>query len=340
MEYLAKLDKAGLDLQMPMHVIVDAAGEICSIGPTLRKLRPESALQGANFFDVFDLRDDGRHKGNAILPVDKKLYLTFKTGVPTQLKGVATPMSNGTDLLVNLSFGISVVEAVHDYKLTAGDFAPTDLTIEMLYLVEAKSAVLEEIKQLNARLQGAKVAAEEQAFTDTLTGLKNRRAMDHVLGRMIRSHSSFALMQLDLDYFKDVNDTHGHAAGDIVLQRVAKILVEETRDEDLVARVGGDEFILILHNMTHQDILMQIARRIISQLEEPIPFNDKVCRISGSIGITTTDLYETIDVEQMVHDADTALYESKHKGRARAHMFATDVNMVDTLDAFKVAVPR
>jgi diguanylate cyclase (GGDEF)-like protein len=340
MEYLAKLDKAGLDLQMPMHVIVDAAGEICSIGPTLRKLRPESALQGANFFDVFDLRDDGRHKGNAILPVDKKLYLTFKTGVSTQLKGVATPMSNGTDLLVNLSFGISVVEAVHDYKLTAGDFAPTDLTIEMLYLVEAKSAVLEEIKQLNARLQGAKVAAEEQAFTDTLTGLKNRRAMDHVLGRMIRSHSSFALMQLDLDYFKDVNDTYGHAAGDIVLQRVAKILVEETRDEDLVARVGGDEFILILHNMTHQDILMQIARRIISQLEEPIPFNDKVCRISGSIGITTTDLYEAIDVEQMVHDADTALYESKHKGRARAHMFATDVNMVDTLDAFKVAVPR
>lgn len=335
-----QLNKSSLDLLMPMHVVVDQVGRICGIGPTLRKLRPEAQLLGARFLDVFNLRDDGRDKGDMILPIDKKLYLTFKAGIQTRLKGVATPMHKGAGLLVNLSFGISVVEAVRDYRLTAGDFAPTDLTIEMLYLVEAKTAVMEETKQLNARLQGAKVAAEEQAFTDTLTGLKNRRAMDHVLERMIRSHSPFALMHLDLDYFKDVNDTHGHAAGDTVLQRVANLLVEETRSEDLVARVGGDEFILVFHKMTNQDQLMKVAQRIISQLEIPIPFNGAVCRISGSIGVTITDLYETIDVDQMVQDADTALYASKHEGRARANMFTSGMALDDLSDLPRAAERR
>lgn len=321
MKHVTNFDKNSLDLLMPMHLILDATGAVCGVGPTLCKLRREMELLGKNVFDIFELRDDGRKKGDTLLPTDKKLYLTFKDGVATTLKGVATALEGRDGLLLNLSFGISVVEAVREYRLTAGDFAPTDLAVEMLYLVEAKSAVLEETKQLNMRLQGAKVAAEEQAFTDTLTGLKNRRAMDHVLKRMIRGAIPFALMHLDLDYFKDVNDTLGHAAGDAVLQRIAKVLVEETRDDDMVARVGGDEFILVLHKMTDKDRLMKTAQRIISQLEVPVPFGDTVCRISGSIGITTTDFYEAIDPDQMIHDADTALYASKHQGRARANMY-------------------
>lgn len=340
MGHVAKLDKTDLDLLMPMHLILDANGAVQAVGPTLCKLRPEKDFLGQNIFDIFELRDDGRHKGDGVLPTHKKLYLTFKYGVATTLKGVATPLEGCDGLLLNLSFGISVVEAVRDYRLTAGDFAPTDLAIEMLYLVEAKSAVLEETKQLNTRLQGAKVAAEEQAFTDTLTGLKNRRAMDHVLERMIRGGIPFALMHLDLDYFKDVNDTLGHAAGDAVLQKVAKVLVEETRGDDMVARVGGDEFILILHKMTDQERLMKAAKRIITQLEVPVPFNDTVCRISGSIGITTTDFYDTIDPDQMMHDADTALYASKHEGRACANMFTQGMPSMDAMDPAAIASRR
>ncbi|MBU2868825.1 GGDEF domain-containing protein [Pacificibacter marinus] len=331
MMHVINFDKPSLDLLMPMHLILDETGVICGVGPTLCKLRSETALLGQNVFDIFELRDDGRPKGDCLLPTDKKLYLTFKDGVPTTLKGVATPVAGCDGLLLNLSFGISVVDSVREYRLTAGDFAATDLAVEMLYLVEAKSAVLEETKQLNMRLQGAKVAAEEQAFTDTLTGLKNRRAMDHVLDRMIRGSIPFALMHLDLDYFKDVNDTLGHAAGDAVLQKVAKILVQETRGDDMVARVGGDEFILILHKMTEADRLMKTAKRIISQLEVPVPFGDTVCRISGSIGITTTDVYEAIDSDQMMHDADTALYASKHQGRACANMFEQGMTGVQTV---------
>jgi GGDEF domain-containing protein len=132
-----------------------------------------------------------------------------------------------------------VNEAVRRYGLTVADFAATDLTIEMLYLVEAKSAVMEELRHLNLRLHGAKAAAEEQALSDTLTGLCNRRALDLGLGALVQQGQTFGLMHLDLDYFKQVNDTHGHAAGDAVLRQVALVLREETRASDLVARVGG-----------------------------------------------------------------------------------------------------
>mgnify|MGYP005988308339 CR=1 FL=1 len=340
MNAMTRFDKESLDLLMPMHLTLDASGAVRNVGPTLCKLRPEIDFLGMNVFDIFDLRDDGRSKGDAILPTDKKLYLTFKNGVATTLKGVATPLENGDGILLNLSFGISIVEAVRDYRLTAGDFAPTDLAIEMLYLVEAKSAVLEETKQLNTRLQGAKVAAEEQAFTDTLTGLKNRRALDHVLDRMIRGAIPFAMMHIDLDYFKDVNDTLGHAAGDAVLQRVADVLVAETRGDDMVARVGGDEFILILHKMVDQDRLMRAAKRIITQLEVPVPFNDTVCRISGSVGIITTEMYEHIDADQMMHDADTALYASKHDGRGCATMFTHGMVSMEAADPAATASRR
>lgn len=101
----------------------------------------------------------------------------------TEVKGLLVAGPSEGQSIVNLSFGISVVDAVSDYSLNSADFAATDLTIEMLYLVEAKSAAMEASRKLNLRLQGAMIAAEEQAFTDTLTGLKNRRAMDHVLAR-------------------------------------------------------------------------------------------------------------------------------------------------------------
>ncbi len=232
---------------------------------------------------------------------------------------------SGDGLLLDMSFGISVVDAIGTYDLTIGDFAATDLAVEMLYLLEAKSAAMMESRKLNTRLQGAKIAAEEQAYTDTLTGLKNRRAMDHVLERFIEADEKFGLMQIDLDYFKAVNDTMGHAAGDHVLLEVAKILVDETRDEDLVARVGGDEFVLLFHRLTDIEKLNDIASRIIKRMEVPIAFNGKHCRISASIGTTVSDYYQTPDVVKMLGDADLALYASKNKGRACYTVFTKDL---------------
>ncbi|MEO0486582.1 MAG: GGDEF domain-containing protein [Pseudomonadota bacterium] len=318
-----------LDILCPMHVRLDAGGRITHLAPTVAKLI-DSAAQDSGFFDAFELLrpqsigsvDDLRRQAGVAL------HLRLRNAHRTTLKGVAVPHGDGA--CVNLSFGISIVDAVGDYSLTSRDFAPTDLTIEMLYLVEAKSAAMDESRNLNTRLQGAKIAAEEQAFTDTLTGLKNRRALDHIMGRYIALGERFACMHVDLDYFKSINDTLGHAAGDLVLQKVARILVDETRAQDTVARVGGDEFVLLIRDIEDPAKLEAIANRIIAGLEEPIPFNGNMCRISGSAGTSRSSQYAKPELEEMLHHADLALYASKRGGRGQHTHFSAELLGLDT----------
>lgn len=326
-EAVLGLGVSALDQLMPMHFTVALDGTILRAGPALRKLRANMELEGQSVFDVFEpRRPRGLSDVSDLLATEGgRLSLSFREGVRSSFKGVAVPLPAGQGALVNLSFGIAVVDAVQDYELTAGDFAPTDLAVEMLYLVEAKSAALHESKKLNLRLQGARVAAEEQAYTDTLTGLKNRRAMDHVLARLNAEGTPFGLMNLDLDFFKDVNDSHGHAAGDEVLQVVAQVLVSETRDVDTVVRAGGDEFVLVFRDLVDTRTLGTIANRIIQRLEEPILFNDVYCRISGSVGITSRPSGRAISVEALQEEADVALYASKRAGRGRHTVYSDDL---------------
>ncbi len=252
-----------------------------------------------------------------------KLHMQLRTAPRTPLKGVLVPLDDSATLgpaggaIVNLSFGISIQEAVNSFTLSNADFAATDLAVEMLYLVEAKSAAMEASRKLNLRLQSAKVAAEEQAFTDTLTGLRNRRAMDHVLTRLIDTRQSFAVMNLDLDFFKSVNDNLGHAAGDHVLQSVAQMMVRETRNDDIVVRTGGDEFVLILSRQKCRRRVSDFARRLVDRLEQPILFGRHECRISASIGATLSCTYDVPGIDQILDDADVALYAAKRSGRGR-----------------------
>ncbi len=321
------LPQAALDRLMPMHAVVGPTGHILAAGPTLEKLF-ETGLIGERFLEAFELKRPRNVSQIADLRSEagQALSLRLRSAPQTPLKGLALTVPGQDVILVNLSFGIAAVDAVGVFDLTAGDFPPTDLTVEMLYLVEAKEAVMEESRNLNLRLQGAKIAAEEQAFTDTLTGLKNRRAMDMILARYTAAREKFGLMHLDLDFFKEVNDTLGHAAGDFVLQEAARILVEETRSEDTIVRAGGDEFVLIFHRLTRADRLSKVANRILARLEEPMLFGETPCRVSGSIGIAVSSDYPEPDTDQMLADADAALYASKNAGRAR-HTFARDVSV-------------
>lgn len=305
---------------MPMHAVIEPTGHITHAGPTLLKLCPGGRIIGCRLLEIFELvRPHGVSSMRGFRALaGRTLHFTLRQLPETRFTGIATVLRDTDRVLLNLSFGISVVEAVRGFDLTSADFAPTDLAVEMLYLVEAKSAAMDESRNLNTRLQGAKIAAEEQAFTDTLTGLKNRRAMDHILARMVASGGAFSLMHLDLDYFKAVNDSLGHAAGDHILQAAARIMVEASRSDDTVARVGGDEFVLILQGLTKPSRLLKISEDLIRRLEKPIPFNGETCCISGSIGITISTFYKRPNVEGMLQDADLALYASKDKGRGCA----------------------
>ena len=155
-----------LETLCPMFVLVDESGCIRQVGPTLQKLRPDQPMMGKGFLDLFELV---RPRMVTTIPAlmstaGGRLHLRFQDEPRTALKGLIAPLPACGGAVINLSFGISILDAVRDYALTSADFSGTDLAIELLYLVEAKSAAMEASRSLNLRLQGAMLAAEEQGL--------------------------------------------------------------------------------------------------------------------------------------------------------------------------------
>lgn len=326
----ASFDASALGLLLPLHLHVAADGRLRGFGPTAAKLLGQTC-GGASFFDVFEIR-----RPSGILDIaglqrvtGQRLVLSARAVPMTPFRAIAVPLAGGKGLLVNLSFGIDIMDAVRRHALTSADFAPTELAMELLYVVEAKSAVMDELRGLTLRLQGAKTVAEEQAATDALTGLRNRRAFELALQRTIDAGQPFGLMHLDLDFFKQVNDSLGHAAGDHVLRMVARVLTTETRSGDTLARIGGDEFMLLLPGATDPTRLVDIAHRIISRISDPIAYEEQVCRVAASVGITMSGFYHPPEAATVMQDSDLALYAAKHAGRGCARMHRPDSATLD-----------
>jgi diguanylate cyclase (GGDEF)-like protein len=311
-----------LDRLMPMYLHLTASGRVAAHGPTLGKIAGGVSLIGQPFFELFEVRRPAGVSDMAALSarLGARLQMILRVGSGAECRALCVS-DTGSGLLLNLSFGVSVVDAVRSHALTIADFAATDLTVEMLYLREANLAVMGELQRLNLRLQGAKSAAEEQALTDTLTGLRNRRALDFGLAQAVASARPFALMHLDLDQFKAVNDSFGHAAGDQVLRVVAQVMLAKTRSEDLVARVGGDEFVILLRNLSNLSRLTLVGNRIIAALDRPLDHDGQTLRVGVSIGLTISTRYPDCDPNQMLRDADLALYAAKRAGRGQMVMF-------------------
>jgi|APEBP8051073178_1049388.scaffolds.fasta_scaffold00440_17 diguanylate cyclase (GGDEF)-like protein len=318
---VACFDARALGLLLPLHLHLGPDGRLRSCGPTAFRLLG-AASGAADFFSLFEIRRPSGLTSMGLLQqaAGQRLFLAARHLPQTQFRAIAVPLAGEGDMLVNLSFGIDIIEAVRRHALTSADFAPTELAMELLYVVEAKSAVTDELRGLTLRLQGAKSVAEEQAATDMLTGLRNRRAFELALSRMIDAAQPFGLMHLDLDFFKQVNDSLGHAAGDHVLREVARILTVETRRGDTLARIGGDEFMLLLPGAADPARLTDIAQRIIDRVSEPMIYEGEVCRIAASVGITMSGFYQTPEAAVLMQDSDLALYAAKHAGRGCARM--------------------
>jgi two-component system cell cycle response regulator len=185
----------------------------------------------------------------------------------------------------------------------------------------ARVEVGRRIVELHREVQTKNRLLEEMALTDSLTGLPNRRAVDVWASRQLsaaaRHAFSFWAVMTDLDSYKKVNDTYGHDAGDTVLKSFADILKTHSRESDICARLGGEEFLLM---MTHSDKegMKTAVGRIREQFENTsVSFGDKTITATASFGIAEFDGTKPPDWNTLVTRADTALYAAKHKGRNR-----------------------
>ena len=160
----------------------------------------------------------------------------------------------------------------------------------------------------------------EQADHDLLTGVANRRQLSRhlteLLGHAPRTGARLAVLYLDLDHFKDINDAHGHAAGDDVLTAVAVAIRSAVRDQDLVARLGGDEFVVLLDGVRGLDDATSVAEKILGAVRRPVEIGGSTVTPRASIGIALVEPGE--DEDSVIARADAALYEAKGAGRDRA----------------------
>ncbi|MFW7413784.1 diguanylate cyclase domain-containing protein [Demequina sp. SO4-18] len=194
-----------------------------------------------------------------------------------------------------------------------------------------------------AELARASRELGRRAMQDDLTGLSNRAALwdrlDHRLSVADRRTSGFAVLFLDLDDFKTVNDSHGHAAGDQVLVEVARRITAELRAGDTAARVGGDEFLVLLDEVASGEAALAVAHRVSDGLRPPHEFGDHRYTVTSSVGVAVgPDGFANSD--EVVAAADTAMYEAKRSGRGVSVLYSADrhgrtslVEMVEADDA-------
>ncbi|PKP98010.1 MAG: GGDEF domain-containing protein [Alphaproteobacteria bacterium HGW-Alphaproteobacteria-13] len=171
--------------------------------------------------------------------------------------------------------------------------------------------------------------ASRLALYDSLTGLANRfhisRRLDSTLAAFAQQQRSCAIMLLDLDRFKQVNDTLGHPAGDALLRQVAERLLKIVGDKEMVSRLGGDEFQIILPDVEDRGKLGDMAADIIASLSQPYSVEGSRCIIGASVGVAIAP-YDGLTSEDLVRNADLALYAAKGGGRGRFRFYSSDLH--------------
>lgn len=174
----------------------------------------------------------------------------------------------------------------------------------------------------------AEERVRQSLLHDPLTGLPNRALLfdysKHIFAHAMRTQRHSAIMYVDLDRFKPINDNYGHEVGDAVLREVARRLTSSTRADDMVFRLGGDEFLVLLPEITSDSCAGEVARHIIHSLNQPLSVNSLELSISPSIGISIYPR-DGADLEALVNSADAAMYQAKHSGRNNVQFYSEEL---------------
>ncbi|WP_165741384.1 EAL domain-containing protein [Pseudoalteromonas sp. Z1A6] len=217
----------------------------------------------------------------------------------------------------------------HDYSLRAKQLSQdevgqlTSCFNDMLYNIEQRESSLEnQVRLRTNELENANIQLQQYAYQDGLTDLPNRRYFYEKLQSLVSVKGmKFALIFIDLDGFKEVNDSLGHDYGDLLLHQVATRLQSCITTKDTVARLGGDEFTLILEGVSSPDEASKIAEAVKSSLMQSIKIKKETVYVTASIGLTFFPV-DGLTVEELVRRADQAMYLSKNKGRNRYEFFS------------------
>ncbi|WP_420411442.1 putative bifunctional diguanylate cyclase/phosphodiesterase [Roseibium sp.] len=312
---IVKFSRSSTDTLFPLQVMVSECGRITELGPTLQKVLGPGVV-GCDFFDVFKIerprnvgcmRSLRKRTGVRLL-----IAVLPEYGEGLQFRGVAVATCTG--IFFDLSFGMHIRQMVQRFHLTESDFKPNDFTIDLIYSLEAQKTLLEDSEKLASALKAAKEEAERRALEDPLTGIGNRAALHNHLSKILHTPgtpSRFALLHIDLDDFKAVNDNFGHAAGDQVLVHTASVLNRYSGPRDLPVRIGGDEFALVLSDVYDQSALNETAHELLEEISRPVYYLGHACRVGASIGVVQFNRCEKLDVERLISNSDIALYNAK-----------------------------
>lgn len=214
-----------------------------------------------------------------------------------------------------------VVHAVQRFSAGhAQALLPTERGDEIGVLARSVGDMQQQIQAQIATLHAKQSELDHLASHDSLTGLPNRRVfldrMEHALLHVRRDGGQMALLFIDLDHFKEINDRLGHAAGDELLRIVAQRMCRAVREADTVARIGGDEFLILLDATSADVVVDLVAQKLLDVLAPPVPYGDEMLRIEASIGIGCYP-QDGATVTEVIAAADRAMYRAKEEGRNR-----------------------
>jgi len=226
-----------------------------------------------------------------------------------------------------------IFETVH--KRSDGSIYPVEIRLQLSHS-EVPPVFMANVQDITERKK-AEEHLQYLANYDSLTGLPNRTLfldrLNLAMENSTRTETLTALIYLDLDEFKSVNDTLGHLVGDELLREVAKRLSSSARKSDTVARLGGDEFTIVVSNIRNVAAIEKVAQKIIKSLNRPFMMGDYEIRTSSSLGITIYPFGEDDDVYTMVKQADSAMYQAKRTGKNNFQYYTALLSHVDTRKA-------
>ncbi|HTY99399.1 MAG TPA: diguanylate cyclase [Rhodocyclaceae bacterium] len=285
-------------------MLIDLEGRILAInlaGAT-RFRGSKAEITGRNIFELSTpALGDNRRRTVAMAAAEKRLMVLEDRRANRDLRNTIVPVEDEDGQVRRV--------AVFSEDVTEKRRAEEDSRLAYAKL----QAQLEEIRQLQSALQ-------DQATRDALTGLYNRRYLDETLERELarahRERAPLSLVMIDLDHFKEINDTYGHRAGDEMLRMMARLLQADVRHEDVPCRYGGEEFLILLPKMTAAAAHDKAERWRDALARMSLPFDGQILRMTASIGVASyPDHGSTPD--ELTRLADEALYRAKRAGRNR-----------------------